>query len=71
MYHTKLKKFTTDFKEVYTAINEEIAYSKLQEIEEKWGKKYLFAIKSSGMLTGKYYHFSLKWGNFQVLSYFW
>ncbi|SHH74854.1 Transposase (or an inactivated derivative) [Caloranaerobacter azorensis DSM 13643] len=41
-----LKEFTTDFKEVYTAVNEETAYSKLQEIEEKWGKKYPFAIKS-------------------------
>ncbi|QIB27073.1 IS256 family transposase [Caloranaerobacter azorensis] len=41
-----LKEFTTDFKQVYTAVNEETAYSKLQEIEEKWGEKYPFAIKS-------------------------
>ncbi len=40
------KEFARDFKEVYKAISEEAAYDKLQELEEKWGKKYPYAIKS-------------------------
>ncbi|MCT4564034.1 MAG: IS256 family transposase [Maledivibacter sp.] len=40
------KSFSKDFKEVYTAVNEESAYEKLMELEEKWGKKYPYAIKS-------------------------
>lgn len=41
-----LKEFSKDFKEVYRAVNEEEAFSKLEEVEEKWGKKYPYAIKS-------------------------
>lgn len=41
-----LKEFARDFKEVYKAISEEVAYEKLLEVEEKWGKKYPYAIKS-------------------------
>lgn len=38
--------FVRDFNEVYRAINEEIALENLTELEEKWGSKYPFAIKS-------------------------
>jgi putative transposase len=31
--------------EVYVAVNEEIEYEELGELEEKWRKKYPFAIK--------------------------
>ncbi len=41
-----LKAFSNDFKEVYHAINEEIALEKLYELKEKWGKEYPFAIRS-------------------------
>jgi len=41
-----IKEFAKDFKEVYKAPNEEIALENLGELEEKWGKKYPYAIKS-------------------------
>lgn len=41
-----LKEFSKDFKEVYKAVNEEEAYLNLEKLEEKWGKKYPYAIKS-------------------------
>lgn len=41
-----LKEFARNFKEVYKAINEESALEKLAELDEKWGKKYPYAIKS-------------------------
>lgn len=41
-----LKEFAKDFKEVYKAVNEELAFSNLGELEEKWGHKYPHAIKS-------------------------
>jgi len=41
-----LKEFSKDFKEVYKAVNEEVALEKITKIEEKWGKKYPYAIKS-------------------------
>ena len=41
-----LKAFANDFKEVYKAVNEEEGYQKLIELDEKWGKKYPYAIKS-------------------------
>lgn len=41
-----LKEFSKDFKEIYKAVNEEEAYLKLEKLEEKWGKKYPYAIKS-------------------------
>ena len=41
-----LKKFTTDLKPIYKAINEEKALEELNRFEEKWGKKYPLAIKS-------------------------
>ncbi len=50
MLAIKIKKeFARDFKAVYTAINEEIAYEALEELEEKWNIKYPFAIKSWDM----------------------
>ncbi|ABW20156.1 IS256 family transposase [Alkaliphilus oremlandii] len=41
-----LKGFAKDFKEVYSAITEESAYEKLMNLQDKWGQKYPFAIKS-------------------------
>ena len=41
-----VKEFASDFKEVYKAVNEETAFEKLGNLEEKWGKKYPYAIKS-------------------------
>lgn len=41
-----LKEFAKDFKSVYKAINEEEALENLAEVEEKWGKKYPYSIKS-------------------------
>lgn len=41
-----LKAFNTDLKLVYTAVTEELALSELDKVEEKWGDKYLIAIKS-------------------------
>lgn len=41
-----LKEFAKDFKHVYKAINEEEALENLAEVEEKWGKKYPYSIKS-------------------------
>lgn len=40
------KEFAKDFKKVYTAVNEEVAYENLMELQEKWSKKYPYAIKS-------------------------
>lgn len=44
--YTDLKEFARDFKEVYKAVNEDVALDKLGELEEKWGKKYPYAIRS-------------------------
>jgi len=41
-----IKEFARDFKDVYKAVNEESALENLGELEEKWGKKYPYAIKS-------------------------
>lgn len=41
-----VKAFSKDFKDVYHAINEEMALEKLYELKEKWGKEYPFAIRS-------------------------
>ena len=41
-----IKAFSRDYKEVYRAINEEIALEKFCELKEKWEKSYPFAIRS-------------------------
>lgn len=41
-----LKEFSSDFKTVYKAVNEEEALENLRELEEKWASKYPHAIKS-------------------------
>jgi len=41
-----IKEFARDFKEVYKAVNEVAALEKLNELDEKWGSKYPYAIKS-------------------------
>ena len=41
-----IQAFSKDFKEVYHAINEEVALEKLYEVKDKWGKSYPFAIRS-------------------------
>lgn len=40
------KKFVNDLKEVYTAVNEEIALEKLEKLSEIWSKKYPHAVKT-------------------------
>jgi transposase-like protein len=39
------KQFCDDMKPIYKAVNEEAALESLLEFEEKWGKKYPYAIK--------------------------
>lgn len=41
-----IKEFAHDFKTVYKAVNEEVALDNLGDLEEKWGSKYPYAIKS-------------------------
>ena len=41
-----VKAFSRDFKDVYHAINEEMALEKLYELKDKWGKEYPYAIRS-------------------------
>jgi transposase-like protein len=41
-----LKSFCTDMKTIYTAPNEEAALTALNTLEDKWGNKYGYAIKS-------------------------
>ncbi|GAE89405.1 transposase [Acetivibrio straminisolvens JCM 21531] len=41
-----IKAFSNDFKEVYRAINEEVALEKFCELKNKWGKEYPYAIRS-------------------------
>ena len=41
-----LKKFSSDFKAVYNAPNETAALSELENIKEKWGKKYPYAVSN-------------------------
>ena len=41
-----LKKFSSDFRAVYNASTEAAALSELEEVREKWGKKYPCAISS-------------------------
>jgi transposase-like protein len=41
-----LKEFTCDMKEIYTSINRETAEYSLNKFDEKWGKKYQYAVRS-------------------------
>lgn len=41
-----IKKFSSDFKSVYKAPNEELALRELEMLKEKWGKKYPYAISN-------------------------
>lgn len=41
-----IKKFSSDFKAVYKAPNEELALAELESLKEKWGKKYPFALNN-------------------------
>jgi transposase-like protein len=41
-----LRAFSSDFKSVYKAPNEEAARKELEDIREKWGKKYPYAISN-------------------------
>ena len=40
------REFTSDLKEMYNALTLEQAEFKLDELEEKWGKKYMAVINS-------------------------
>ena len=44
--YSDLKKFSSDFKAVYNAPNETAAYSELEVLKEKWGRKYPYAIRN-------------------------
>jgi transposase-like protein len=44
--YSDLKKFSSDFKAVYNAPTESAALSELDCLEEKWGKKYPYAISN-------------------------
>ncbi len=44
--YSDLKKFSSDFKAVYNAPNETAAYSELEILKEKWGRKYPYAIRN-------------------------
>lgn len=41
-----LKKFSSDFKAVYNALNDTAAFAELESMKEKWGRKYPYAISS-------------------------
>ncbi|MPW27385.1 IS256 family transposase, partial [Alkalibaculum sp. M08DMB] len=41
-----LKKFSSDFKSVYRAPNEQVALTELEIMKDTWGKKYPYAISS-------------------------
>ena len=44
--YNDLKKFSSDFKEVYNAPSETAALTELENMKEKWGKKYPYAISN-------------------------
>ena len=44
--YSDLKKFSSDFKVVYNAPNETAAFSELEGIREKWGRKYPYAVSN-------------------------
>lgn len=44
--YNDLKKFSSDFKAVYNAPTEAAALAELENIKEKWGKKYPYAISN-------------------------
>ena len=44
--YNDLKKFSSDFKEVYNAPNETAALTDLENMKEKWRKKYPYAISN-------------------------
>ena len=41
-----IKKFASDFKTIYKAPNEEVAWAELGLLKDKWGKKYPYAISN-------------------------
>lgn len=41
-----IKPFVADLKKIYKAVNEEVALSGLDALEDKWGKKYPLSIKT-------------------------
>ncbi len=41
-----LRPFASDFKAVYKASSEEVALKELEDVKEKWGKKYPYAISN-------------------------
>jgi transposase-like protein len=41
-----IKAFVADLKKIYKAVNEEVALSELDALEDKWGKKYPLSIKT-------------------------
>jgi transposase-like protein len=56
-----IKKFSSDFKAVYKAPNEDLALIELEGLKEKWGKKYPYAIsnwENNWDVISPYFHFS-------------
>ena len=41
-----LKSFASDFKAIYKAPSEEAALKELEDVKEKWDRKYPFAISN-------------------------
>lgn len=56
-----IKRFSSDFKAVYKAPNEELALVELESLKDKWGNKYPYAIsnwESNWDVVSPFYHFS-------------
>ena len=56
-----IKKFASDFKAVYKAPTEEAGWNELQQLKEKWGQKYPFAIsnwEANWDVISPFFHFT-------------
>lgn len=56
-----LKKFSADFKAVYKAPTEEAGWNELQQLKDKWGQKYPFAIsnwEANWDVISPFFHFT-------------
>jgi putative transposase len=46
MWYGRKKEFAHDMKDVYTAPTRQAALAALKALDQKWGSKYTYAIKS-------------------------
>ena len=44
--YNDLKKFSSDFKEIYNVPSETVVLTELENMKEKWGKKYPYTISN-------------------------